>query len=509
MGFRRLIVTCAVALGAAGFCLAPGCSTTVIQMVNPGADAMASHGPDGTSSQGDAASTLDATVGTDSMAPGTIMPGADGQSTLGGVDAGCPGPDLRCHVDACVGHATSVSGRVYDPGGTNPIPHAFVFAPSDPGGQIPVITPGATSCDTCDVPIGSYVTATMTDEAGSFSLTGMPTGAHVPIVFQIGKWRREVFVSTTSCQDTALPASQTHLPASQAQGDMPAMALLTGGTDDLGCLLSRFGIDNQEFKAPHGGGRVDVYQGLGGAGLGGAAGNGPGLSNGTAGNCTNTSCPLWSAKASLEAYDIVLLACEGATFDGAPVDGGSGANVTAVGKQAMHDWLSEGGKVFATHFHYAWFANSPSPDFQAIAVWLGSSLGSAQGNYTIATSFPKAQDFATALADAGLLTSGEIALTSVGSSVSSVNAPALAWIKDPTNQNTKYFTFTTPVGRTCGKAAFSDLHAGGTPQGDIPAACTARALTAQERAMELLFFDLSACVSDDSMAPPGPPPSRN
>jgi hypothetical protein len=26
-------------------------------------------------------------------------------------------------------------------------------------------------------------------------------------------------------------------------------------------------------------------------------------------------------------------------------------------------------------------------------------------------------------------------------------------------------------------------------------------------AMELLFFDLSACVSDDSKAAPGPPPS--
>ena len=122
---------------------------------------------------------------------------------------------------------------------------------------------------------------------------------------------------------------------------------------------------------------LDVYQGLG------LAGNGPGLTNGTPGNCTDTSCPLWASKQSLESYDIVLLACEGDTFDpDAQTDGGDGggilsgakANVTKAGKQALHDWLNEGGKVFATHFHYTWFQNGP-PDFQAVANWKGYSLG--------------------------------------------------------------------------------------------------------------------------------------
>ena len=34
---------------------------------------------------------------------------------------------------------------------------------------------------------------------------------------------------------------------------MPQMALLTGGLDDLGCFLTRMGIDAAEYSAPRGG----------------------------------------------------------------------------------------------------------------------------------------------------------------------------------------------------------------------------------------------------------------
>ena len=135
--------------------------------------------------------------------------------------------------------------------------------------------------------------------------------------------------------------------------------------------------------------------------------------------------------------------------------------------------------------------------------------GTGSGNEAIVTTFPKGQDFSTALADAGALqANGDLALSGLADSVASVNAPALAWIRDPSTTDTKYLTFTTPVGGTCGKAAFSDLHAGGAPSGDVPGSCKSSALSPQEKAMELLFFDLSACVSDDSMAPPGPPASQ-
>jgi hypothetical protein len=539
MNRHHVGVLCVLLLLSAGAVWAPGCSSTTIIYNNAPVDSGAkSFEGGGISLPADDAAAFDATIAaaesgatdmgvtdtgatdtgvtdtgvtdmgvTDTVVTDTGMP--DSGFTIVPNDAGnCPDADLRCHVDTCSGAGTSISGTVYDPAGKNPLPHVFVFVPTAATGKTPVIQPGATTCDTCSVPIGSYVTATMTDATGSFTLTGVPTSAAVPVVVQLGKWRRQITVATTSCQNTSIPAGQAHLPRNRTEGDMPEIALLTGGLDDIGCFLTRMGIDAGEYGSPHSGGRVDVYQGLG------VAGNGPGLSTGTAGNCTNTSCPLWASKASLEAYDIVVLGCEGDLFD-ATVDagglggllGGGASNVTAASKQAMHDWLAEGGKVFATHFHYTWFMNGPS-DFQGVASWKGYSLGTGSGPAVIQTSFPKGQDFENALLDAGALSNGNLNLSGRSDSVQSVNAPTLAWLKDPNTFDPKYLTFTTPVGSACGKVGFSDLHAGGAPSGDVPGSCKVQSLSAQEKAMELLFFDLSACVSDDSMAPPGPPPSE-
>jgi hypothetical protein len=515
MNIHRVGVACAVALLATCALLAPACSSskTIIEVINPSVDAEPKPiGSDVASPlSGDDATVVDATLGP--IESGALDTGAADTGLLdtGALDTGLldtgttDGPIDVLPSDAGACPDADLSGTVYDPAGQNPIPHVFVFVPTAPSGTIPAITPGASTCDTCDLPIGSYVTATMSDATGKFTLTGAPTGAQVPVVVQLGKWRREISVATTSCQNTALGAGKVHLPRNRSEGDMPAMALLTGGLDDLGCFLTRIGVDPAEYGAPRSGGRLDVYQGLS---LGGISG--PGLSNGTAGNCTNTSCPLWAVKASLERYDIVLLACEGDTFD-STVDGGllggGSANVTAAGKQAMHDWLGEGGKVFATHFHYTWFMNGPS-DFQGVASWLGYSLGTGTSTAVIQTSFPKGQDFGNALLDAGALSNGALNLSGVSDSVHSVNAPTVAWLKDQTSQDPKYLTFTTPVGSVCGKAAFSDMHAGSAPSGDIPGSCAAGGLSAQEKAMELLFFDLSACVSDDTKAAPGPPASQ-
>jgi hypothetical protein len=145
--------------------------------------------------------------------------------------------------------------------------------------------------------------------------------------------------------------------------------------------------------------------------------------------------------------------------------------------------------------------------FQDAATWLGYSAGSGIGNFTVETTFPKGRDFHDALGDAGLLAGQTLSLVGVADSVSTVNVPARAWVEDTSN-NAKYLSFTTPVGGACGKVGFADIHAGGAPSGSVPASCPTGALSVQERALELLFFDLSACVSDDSMAAPPPPPSQ-
>ena len=98
----------------------------------------------------------------------------------------------------------------------------------------------------------------------------------------------------------------------------------------------------------------------------------------------------------------------------------------------------------------------------------------------------------------------------------------------------QYLSFNTPVGTPedaqCGKVVFTDIHikqslngAGGDdsapgPTKAFPLGCKTNASTAQAKALEFLFFDLSACVQPDTdkpvpplVPPPGiptsPPPS--
>ena len=450
----------------------------------------------------------------------------------------------QCAVDTSCSTAspTTLTGKVFDPAGLNPLYDVVVFIPKVVA-SLPQIAPGTHTCNTCDTSIGDYVVATTTNYAGEFSLPGVPTGANVPVTVQIGKWRRTVSVSIpSSCTTTAVADGTLRLPAKQSEGDMPQMAVLTGGCDDLGCFMKGMGIDASEFTAPHAGGRLDVYQGEGmggGGGLlggGGGAGEAASLSNGTAGNCTNASCPLWASKASFESYDIVLLSCECAE---------NRQTKPAMSQQALHDWLGEGGKVFASHYHYTWFENNPSADFKGVANW-GNTGNSDIANTTASTcdvddTFPKSVAFGQWLGVVGALSStgappsalntgtpASIDLNFVADSVKTVNAPTNRWIYDPTagtgeggtDNDVKYLSFETPIGgvpsasdaqQYCGKAVFTDLHGGGTllaQAASVPADCKAAALTAQQKALEFLFFDLSGCVAYDMDPPPPPPPSQ-
>ncbi len=333
--------------------------------------------------------------------------------------------------------------------------------------------------------------AATSDATGAFTLEGVPTGRGVPVTVQIGKWRRTVPVDILAdCATTAVRDGTLRLPRSQAEGDMPQMALLTGGCDDMGCFMMNMGIAPAEFTAPHAGGRVDVYQGLGNGG------NGASLSGGTAGNCTDASCPLWASKQSFEYYDMAILSCECA--------GQTSTNETAAAYTHLRDWLDEGGKVLASHSQYTWFENNPSADFRGVATWLGDSVASGGATYDVNRTFARGNALAEWLGNVGALASSgppsTIALENVASSVSAVDpATTTSWIYDPstTPSATKSLSFETPLnGARCGKAAFTDLHAVGSTAsavGSIPAGCAAAPLTPQQLALEFLFFDLSGC----------------
>ncbi len=466
-----------------------------------------------TSGSSSSASRSPSSSSSSSSNGGTFHPVGDA-----GVANACAG--LQCAVPS--GCVTSLSGTVYDPAGANPLYNVVVFVPNDPAGSLPPITLGTNTCSSCDVSIGDYVAATTSDANGNFTLTGVPATTKVPLVVQIGKWRREVFLAELkACTNNVITGpDSTRLPKNHSEGDIPQMALVTGSADNLGCFLKGVGLDESEYSAPHAGGRLDIYRGLEQTGGGGNVA--PGLSSGgTAGDCStdNPNC-VWNSKANLEAYDIVLLSCEGNPHDADDPDTRPPSNKTASSKTALHDWLNEGGKAFATHYQYTWFKNSPFADFTQVATWLGTSGGDQSGTYDIDTTFPKGKVFDQWLSNVQALTGSQIMLSQVATSVSTVNAPTQRWIYEASSSDVKYLSFVTPLNgmptqatdaggessaQYCGKAVFSDLHAGGDPAGDIPMNCAGPPLSPQLKALEFLFFDLSACVSNDGQPPPPPP----
>jgi len=416
---------------------------------------------------------------------------------------------LTCYVNnhCADGGTTTLSGTVYDPAGVRPLYDAVVYIPNSAQPVLLTLPTGTTSCAESCNPLSSgvvdYVAATETNLEGQFTLRDVPTGTGIPLVVQLGKWRRLVRVDTTDCANAVVPASLSRLPRNQSEGDIPQMAIVTGACDELACMMSDIGLDPSEFTGPAGGGRLHVYRG---------AGPGPDLDGGgagPAGDCSGDACPLWASTTSLEAYDLVLLGCE---------CGEHNETKPPAAIQAFHDWLGEGGRVLATHYQDTWFKSGP-PDFQGIAAWLpsegnGPTPGPFQVQSTSTSSGASiavaAQAFDEWLRDLGALDpDGGIPLpaSDVSSSVTGVNDGGIGWIEDPTTTYPKVLSFITPIGgvvdadaadpqesrQYCGRAMFTDVHAGGggVPSASpVPAGCGSAASSSELQALEYLFFNL-------------------
>lgn len=414
----------------------------------------------------------------------------DGQAN----EATPPCKGLQCQQVDCQGKGqppTTLSGTVFAPNATLPLYNVIVYVPNAP---LDPIANGAV-CDKCGSTVsGSPVVTALTDATGKFTLKNVPVGKDIPLVFQIGKWRRRVIVpaEVKPCVDTPLAdANLTRLPRNQSEGDIPKIALTTGAADPLGCILPKLGLDAVEFTATAQAGKVNTFNG-----------NSTGPAYATSAQST-----FWNDATAMKKYDIVVLSCEGGEY----------LNTKPVGSRAeMQKYLDQGGRVFGSHFHYVWFQYGPQP-FPTTATWQGSGNGpGTTPPFRIDTSFPKGK----ALADwlkfvEPTLTYGEMPISQIKNDVGVVNkVTSTRWVYASTNpESTKYLSFNTPVGippdQQCGKAVFGDLHigAGSVVNGQYPASCP-KTLTPQEKALIFLFFDLSSCVQtkDDAPIPPPPPP---
>jgi hypothetical protein len=443
----------------------------------------------------------DGSLGTGSSAAGGSSANANGGSAAnanGGSGGGFFDPDaggptcegLECAVDNCSGNpeATTISGTAFAPNGTLPLYNVIVYVPKYPEQPLEPITLGA-ECEQCPTEISNAVATALTDPTGHFTLEAVPSGQDIPLVVQIGKWRRKVVLPTVQpCADNPLAdPEQTRLPRDKSEGDIPQMTIVTGGCDPLPCLFRKMGLSDSEYTDSAGTGRMHVYQGVGGAVVDG-------------GNALAPDQSLWSSVQTLTPYDIVILSCECDEYNQFKSPAQMGF---------MRDYLNSGGRVFATHYHYTWFKNGP-PEFQSVATWL--SPGSVNP-YTIDTSFPKGAAFVEWLHTVSpTIVNDQINLTSIREDVGVIN-PAVAqrWIYQPQGQlaeSVKYFTFNTPIGTPedmqCGRAVFSDIHVSEGGVANVPSGCDQNPLTDQEKALIFLFFDLAACITPGD-GPPVPP----
>lgn len=423
-----------------------------------------------------------------------------------GTSSGSPGftpgetpcQGLECKRVACDnGATTTLTGKVYDPAGTNALYNVMVYIPGGPNGDkpLPEIKSSLTdsvSCETCaSVAIDPMVIG-LTNTKGEFKLENVPVDKDVPVVVQVGKWRRQLKIDVTKkCEENKVPDREFRLPKNGKEGDMPHIAVTAGGCDALECLLRGIGIDESEFVAgadPKG--HIHVFNGDGGSFTGAPKAGGT--------SADRFGGFLWNDTEKLKQFDMVMLSCECSEMN----DNKGGNPGQPGARQQMWDYANMGGRIFATHFHYTWFKNSPQGDWQQVANWSPSS--GTSGLYDVDTSFPKGVAFSDWLVSVNASsTPGKIQLTDVTNSLSNVRAPAQSWIMKGENA-VRYFSFNAPTDKPeaeqCGRAVYSDLHLMGISAGgqSFPAGCPAPGgLSAQQKALEFMFFDLAGCVQGD------------
>jgi hypothetical protein len=408
---------------------------------------------------------------------------------------------------------TTVTGKVYTPAGDLPLYNAIVYVPN---GTVQPFDAGV-SCDRCAAATGNPIAETTTGPDGTFRLENVPANVDIPLVIQLGRWRRQVTLSQVGpCQQREeTNVDLLRLPKNKAEGDIPLMAIASGNADPFECLLRKIGIDDAEVTVPTGTGRIHFYRE-----------NGVDMSPAAPAAST-----LWGDLNTLKQYDVVMLPCEGS-------ENPSSAKTAA--KQRIVDYTSAGGRIFTTHYSYTWIRDSMTP-FPPVANWQtrvsqtdncgtnppGNPLYCLPFGVTVDQSFAKGQAFSNWLnfnqawgTDAGTATPGTLFLRETRHNVDSVLPQyATRWLYADNHHVTPmsqpivtHFTFNTPVSGLlpdggapdqCGRVVFSSFHVSAnakTPGSNpYPASCKNEPPTAQEKALIFMLFDLSACVQRDDL----------
>jgi hypothetical protein len=335
--------------------------------------------------------------------------------------------------------STTITGKVYSPNGTDPLPNILVYVPTTAVQPFPA---GVSSCLTqSQLVSGNPLVSTTTAPDGSFSLTNVGLAGTQTLVIQAGKWRRVYTNAVTATACTTATAPNLVMPQNQTQGDIPEIAISTGSADALECVFRKIGISDSEFTAPGGGGRINLYAGS----------QATGLVSDASGTALPSETVLMSNSSTLNGYDIAMFACQGTATNPAAASANNQANLV--------NYADVGGRVFATHYSYVWLDNNGP--FAGTANWLGGTenrvpTASGNGTATIDQTYAEGKVLATWLQDIGATTTqGQLPLQSVKQDQTGVISPTQSWatLNQPYSSYgggapIMQFTFDTPVNAT-------------------------------------------------------------
>jgi hypothetical protein len=414
--------------------------------------------------------------------------GGGGTPNVCGSNVPCTG--LCPQQQLCDGGSATLTGTVVaapwvGTGATygDPVPNVLVYIPNRTAAPyVDPFTPRAMEgpsqqCSTCGADVsGNPLVETNTNYMGVFTLTNVPVGSTIPVVIQLGRWRRVFTVSTACGSNTVnaagMPAGYLLMPATSAQGDIPLTAISTGDVDAMECVLLKMGVDPSEFVAYSSGatGRIQLYQGNGAtASAGGTTPPETTLMG------TSSAADAGAAGGTYNDYDQVILPCWG-------IDPTTNNSLNAKSPAELANLVTygnQGGHFFATHYSYAWlYNNNPYSTTANWEVNHNTNITSMTG--VVSQSVPPTTPpttpgvFVQWLNYIGALSpsSGtatppnpaDVTIANARHDVNSVVSPSVEWIDgtDPGDQSAMllHYTFDTPVGSTsqCGHAIFSDFH---------------------------------------------------
>ncbi len=438
---------------------------------------------------------------------------------------------------------TSITGTVYAPNDTLPLPNALVYVPNGsltyPYG-LTSFSDGigdGTTCDTCAAEAsGAPLVQTTSAYDGTFTLKNVPAGVAFPIVIQLGRWRKVVNVpAVTSCTTFAVDPTTTRFPITQNEGgsadNIPLFAISTGAADALECVLMKMGISTSEFVdgATTKTGRVQFYKN---ATDSTSSGTGPGA---TLDSKTPKATKLYDTiggSTHINAYDAVIFGCRGGDLN---EDDGNGALAN------VFNYANGGGRVFTTHFGYDWLDSdfesaSPTNDMWSkdSATWVPNTSYVKGTKSTWANTGSSTKAIVSTSANGGIFAQwlGVPAVNALAAG-STASVP-LVTIDDPRNDadvplqsgvenwiqadevsgdnRLLQMAFNTPINAAtqCGRVIYSDFHVSvvnttnsSTKGLTFPNECSST-FSAQEKILAYTIFNLTQCITP--VTPPPPPP---